>query len=75
MTVASIIGTAISIVFRNALASVPDLGVEAQVGKEMFTFMWVATIFATLASLIQLALCCCCSSKRDLRTETRTAIS
>jgi len=68
VTVASIIGTAIAIVFRNALVSLPDLGIGAQVGKEMFAFMWIAATFATLASLIQLSLCCCCTSRRNLRT-------
>jgi hypothetical protein len=67
IVVASVIGTAISVIFQHALESYQDLNIGATVGKKMFVFMWVAGIFAVLAWIIQLCLCCCCASRRDVK--------
>lgn len=67
IVVASVIGTAISVIFQHALESYQELNISATVGTKMFAFTWVASIFAVLAWIIQLCLCCCCASRRDVR--------
>jgi hypothetical protein len=37
----------------------------------MFGFMWTATAFAILAWLINFGMCCCCASRRDVKTGRR----
>lgn len=71
IVVASVIGTAISVIFQHALESYQDLNISATIGKKMFVFMWVASIFAFLAWIIQLCLCCCCTSRRDVKKGRR----
>ncbi|KAI0472896.1 SUR7/PalI family-domain-containing protein [Xylariaceae sp. FL0804] len=66
--VASILGTAMSLVFKYALTSQSDLNVGVDVGLKMFVFMWIATGFNLLAFLIHAGMGCCCTSRRDLRT-------
>ncbi|KAF2740685.1 hypothetical protein EJ04DRAFT_481892 [Polyplosphaeria fusca] len=68
VTVASIIGTAMFIIFRNVIAGVSELNISATIGSYLFGFMWTATAFAIFAWLVQTGLCCCCASRRDVRT-------
>ncbi|ORY63044.1 SUR7/PalI family-domain-containing protein [Pseudomassariella vexata] len=68
VTAATIIGTAMSLIFKYALTSQSDLNVVADVGVKMFAFMWIATAFTVLAFFIHASLGCCCTSRRDLRT-------
>jgi hypothetical protein len=68
VTAASIIATAMFIIFRNVISSVRKLNISAEVGKSMFAFMWVASAFAIFAWIVQTGLCCCCASRRDVKT-------
>lgn len=64
----SVIGTAISVIFKSALTSQPQLNIGVEIGVKMFAFMWIATAFSLVAFLIHAGLGCCCTSRRDLRT-------
>lgn len=66
-TVASVIATVLFIIMKNAVTSVTELNIGAQIGVKMFAFMWIAAGAAILAWLIQLSLCCCCASRRDVK--------
>ncbi|KAI0434488.1 SUR7/PalI family-domain-containing protein [Xylaria sp. FL1042] len=68
VVVGAILGTVIAYVFRAALNSQPDLGVDASIGTRMIAFQWTAAGFNLLAFLIHAGLGCCCTSRRDLRT-------
>jgi len=66
ITVASIVGTAISVVFKRALESYHELNIGAIIGKKMLAFVWIASAFAIFAWIIQTCLLCCCTSRRDI---------
>jgi len=68
ITAASVIGTALSVIAKNAFTSQTELNIGANVGLEMFIFMWIASGAAIIAWLIQMGLCCCCASRRDVKT-------
>lgn len=68
ITVGSVIATAMWIIFRNALTSVTELNIGANIGIQMFVFMWIASGTAIIAWLVQMGLCCCCASRRDVKT-------
>lgn len=67
ITVASVLGTVMFIILRNVVTSVAELNIGAEVGVKMFAFMWVASAFAIFTWLIQMGLCCCCASRRDVK--------
>jgi len=68
VTVATVIATVMFIIFQNTAANAgADINIGASIGTEMFAFMWVASAFAILAWLIQMGLCCCCASRRDVK--------
>ncbi|RYO97962.1 hypothetical protein DL764_007223 [Monosporascus ibericus] len=71
--VASALGTAMSFVFQFAMNSQPDLNISVEVGMKMLVFMWVATGFTLVAFVIHAGLCCCCTSRRDIKTGRRGA--
>lgn len=70
-TVAAAIGTAMSLVFKYALTSQSDLNIQVEVGNKMVAFMWVAVGFTFISFVIHSGLCCCCTSRRDVRTGRR----
>ncbi len=57
---------------KNAITSQTDLNIKASIGVEMFAFMWIAAGASILAFIIQLGMCCCCASRRDVRTGRKT---
>jgi len=67
-TVASVIATVMFIIFRNTISGVAELNIGASIGDTMFAFMWIASAFAIFAWLFQMGMCCCCASRRDVRT-------
>jgi len=67
-TVATVIATVLFIIFTNTITSATQLNIRANIGTEMFAFMWVAAVTSILAWLIQWFQCCCCASRRDVRT-------
>ena len=68
-TVATVLATAIFIIFRNAAKSQTGLNINAEIGKKMFAFMWVATAFSLFAFIIQIGMCCCCKSRRKVKKQ------
>jgi cbb3-type cytochrome oxidase subunit 3 len=70
-TVAAVLGTAIFIIFRNAARAQTNLNLGAELGNEMYAFMWIAAAFSIFAFVIQLCLLCCCRSRRKSKKEWR----
>ncbi|KAL2073242.1 hypothetical protein VTL71DRAFT_10566 [Oculimacula yallundae] len=70
-TAASIIGTVMAVIFRNVATSQPDLNISADIGEQMFAFIWTASGFSIFGFLIHLGMSCCCASRRDVRTGRR----
>jgi hypothetical protein len=68
VTVASIIATVMFIIFRNTITEVKELNIGASIGTTLFIFMWIASAFTIFAWLVQMGLCCCCASRRDVKT-------
>lgn len=67
-TVATVIATVLFIIFQDTITSATQLNIKANVGTEMFVFMWIAAGTSIIAWLVQFGLCCCCASRRDVRT-------
>lgn len=67
VTVAAIIATVMFIIMQNAITSAMQLNIKAEIGVEMFAFMWIAAGSAVLAWMIQMGMCCCCASRRDIK--------
>jgi hypothetical protein len=65
-TAAAIIGTVMSVIFKNVLTSQPGLDIDASIGTDMFAFMWVGAGFSILGFAIHLGMSCCCASRRDV---------
>ncbi|KAK8244376.1 actin cortical patch SUR7/pH-response regulator pali, partial [Phyllosticta capitalensis] len=72
ITVATILATAMFIIFKIALTKVDSLNIGGLIGKQMFVFMWIAAVCSILAWLIQAGLCCFCASRRDVRLGKKT---
>jgi len=66
-TAACIIATALFIIFRNVITSQgANINIGAEVGVKMFAFMWTAAAGAIVGCFVQMGLCCCCASRRDV---------
>ena len=66
-TAATIIATAMFIIFQNVVhGAEEDVNIIASLGPRMFVFMWLAAGCAVAAWLLQLGMCCCCASRRDV---------
>lgn len=70
-TAATIIATAMFLIFRNVITSQDGLNIGAEVGTQMFAFMWVGAAFSIFGFVIHAGLSCCCASRRDVRTGRR----
>jgi hypothetical protein len=68
MTGAAIIATVMFIIMQVAITSATQLNIRANIGVEMFVFMWIAAGASIIAWLIHMGMCCCCASRRDVRT-------
>ncbi len=68
---ASIIATVMFSIFKNVLTSQPGLNIGAQLGLQMMVFMWIGAGGTLIGFVIQLALTCCCASRRDVKTGRR----
>lgn len=72
ITVATVVASAMFIIFKKAIHSAADtVNIEAELGTKMFAFMWIASGAAILGWLIQFGECCCCASRRDVKTGRR----
>jgi hypothetical protein len=67
-TAGAIIATVMFIIFQMAVTSATELNIGASIGVEMFIFMWIAAGAAIVAWLVHMGMCCCCASRRDVRT-------
>ncbi|KAH7084985.1 SUR7/PalI family-domain-containing protein [Paraphoma chrysanthemicola] len=68
VTAASVIATVMFIIFRNTITGVAEVNIGAEVGITLFVFMWIASAFTIFAWLVQMGLCCCCASRRDVKS-------
>jgi hypothetical protein len=68
VTVASVIATVMFIIFRHTITKQAELNIGAKIGVTLFVFMWIASVFTIFAWLVQMGLCCCCASRRDVKT-------
>ncbi|KAL6714985.1 hypothetical protein ACLMJK_007245 [Lecanora helva] len=67
-TAATIIATAMFIIFKKVIHSAEDeVNIVPEIGVKMFAFMWVASVCSIFGWLVQVGLCCCCASRRDVR--------
>ena len=56
------------IIFRNLVeGAAADVNIGATVGIKMFAFMWVASACSIIGWIVQMGMCCCCASRRDVR--------
>ena len=70
-TAATIIGTVMSIIFRNVATSQTSLNIGVSIGTEMFAFMWIGSAFSIFGFVIHLCLSCCAASRRDVKMGRR----
>jgi hypothetical protein len=68
ITAGSIIATAMFSIFKKVFTSQAGLQIGAELGAQMFAFMWIASGFAIVAWVVQLSLSCCLASRRDVKT-------
>ena len=64
---ASVIATVMFVIFRNTFRSATQFNIDANLGKPMLAFMWIAVGFNLIGFLMQLGTCCgvcCCSGRR-----------
>lgn len=67
-TAATIIATVMFLIFRNVIHGAEEtVNIVPEIGVKMFAFMWVASACAIAGWIVQLGLCCCCASRRDVR--------
>ncbi|KAK0514304.1 hypothetical protein JMJ35_002921 [Cladonia borealis] len=67
-TAATIIATVLFIIFKKVIHSAEDtVNIVPEIGREMFAFMWIATACVLVGWGVQVGLCCCCASRRDVR--------
>lgn len=70
VTVASIVGTAMSVGARIALTAQDELNLRADIGVRMFVFMWIASVASIVAFFIHAIMGCCCRIERGVRAST-----
>lgn len=71
ITAAAVIATVLFTIMKNVFASNTEVNIGAKIGTTMFACMWIASAFSIIAWVVQMALCCCCVSRRDLRLGTK----
>jgi hypothetical protein len=74
VVIACVLATVIFVIMRNAVRAQTEINIGAEIGVEMFAFMWVAGGAALFAFLIQLCLLCCCRSRRKAKKEWRKSM-
>ena len=68
LVIASVVATVLFVIMRDVFNDAEQVNINAQIGSAMFAMIWTATVFALLAWIIDLALMCCCASRRDVRS-------
>jgi SUR7/PalI family len=74
---ASVIATAMFVIFRNTFLSATQFNIEANLGKPMLAFMWIVVGFNLIGLLMQFGTCCgvYCSDGRKWAVNKSQAIS
>ena len=68
-TVATVVATALWTIFQHTVEKAGmQVNMSATFGTEMFAFMWIAAASSLIGAVIMLGECCCCRSRRDVRT-------
>jgi SUR7/PalI family len=70
-TVGSVIATVMFLIFKNTFEGTDEVNIKATLGTEMFIFMWIASGFSLVGLIMNLGMCCCCASRRDLKRGTK----
>jgi UPF0716 family protein affecting phage T7 exclusion len=68
------IATVMSIGIKVAANAQSDLNIGADIGVQMFAFMYLAAGFSLLAFVTHVGLCCCCRSVRDVRSGRKSVL-
>lgn len=56
------------IIFKRVIkCAEADVNIVSELGVRMFVFMWIASGCSVVAWVVQVGLCCCCASRRDVR--------
>ncbi|KAF2461258.1 SUR7/PalI family-domain-containing protein [Lineolata rhizophorae] len=63
---ASIIGTAMFVIFHSVVSSVAEVNIHSDLSGRMYAFIWIATACAALSWLVHVSFACCCVSRRDV---------
>lgn len=67
-TAACAIATAMSVILREVIKRRGgEINISAEVGIKMLIFMWIAAGSSIFGWLIQMGMCCCCASRRDVK--------
>ena len=48
------------------------MNIIPEIGTKMFAFMWTASACAIVGWLLQMGMCCCCASRRDIMLGKKT---
>lgn len=64
IAIAAAIATAITLVFRMAAESQPELNIKVEIGTPMWAFMWLTAGLSVIGFLLHAGMGCCCTSKR-----------
>ncbi|KEY70299.1 hypothetical protein S7711_06999 [Stachybotrys chartarum IBT 7711] len=72
LTVAAILGTAMGVAFRIAATSQDQLNIRAEIGVQMFVFMWIAAVLTDLAFLLHAAMGCCFKPDRSRQLQQQS---
>ena len=68
-TVATVIATVLWSIFQKTVEDAGyQINISGKYGNEMFAFMWIAAGSSLFGALIMVGECCCCRSRRDVRT-------
>ncbi|KAI9678102.1 MAG: hypothetical protein M1817_006046 [Caeruleum heppii] len=67
-TAASIVATALFVIFRNVFSNATEVNIGATLGVKMFIIMWIGCGCTITGWLIQMGMLCCCASRRDVKT-------
>ena len=67
-TAACTMATAMFVIFYHVINSQGgDINIVAKLGIKMLVFMWIAAGFSIFGWIVQMSMCCCCASRRDVR--------
>ena len=66
--IATVVATVMFVIMQNVFRNADQVNIEPKLGNVMFAMIWTASAFALFSWAIDLALMCCCASRRDVRS-------